>query len=173
MHTTETRPTYRAFAPRQLDRIAELGRLQVALGMIPYYMFVERDTGPRGYFSVPLVRGLEIFNRAYAQVSGLARTVWGPSMSATPGKVLVDGEMTVGDTGYLVLEILQGRDPERAGRVFLARHDPEAVWLDDLQPPEGEEEFFFAAPLRAMHEGRWQPGWKRDASAGERLQAAS
>ncbi|HWM16354.1 MAG TPA: hypothetical protein VNP97_07185, partial [Microbacterium sp.] len=30
---------------------------QVRLGAVPYYMFVERDTGPRDYFSVPLERG--------------------------------------------------------------------------------------------------------------------
>jgi L-lysine 2,3-aminomutase len=32
---------------------SEMWRLQVQLGAIPYYMFVERDTGPRGYFEVP------------------------------------------------------------------------------------------------------------------------
>ena len=66
-------------------------RTQVRQGMIPYYMFVERDTGPQDYFAVPLARGYEIFREAYQGVSGLARTVRGPSMSATPGKVCVDG----------------------------------------------------------------------------------
>ena len=42
-------------------------REQVQLGVVPYYMFVERDTGPRHYFEVPLARGLRIFNRAYAE----------------------------------------------------------------------------------------------------------
>ena len=32
-----------------------------------------------------------IFTRALRQVSGLGRTVRGPSMSCTPGKVLIDG----------------------------------------------------------------------------------
>lgn len=31
-------------------------RAQQQLGMIPYYMFVERDTGPQDYFAVPLAR---------------------------------------------------------------------------------------------------------------------
>ena len=31
-------------------------RTQHRMGMIPYYMFVERDTGPQDYFSVPLAR---------------------------------------------------------------------------------------------------------------------
>lgn len=154
------------------DAWAGMWRTQVALGMVPYYMFVERDTGPSQYFSVPLVRGLEIFNRAYAQVSGLARTVRGPSMSATPGKILVDGELTVDDSRYLVLKVLQGRDPDWVGRMFLARYDAAAAWLDELEPPEGEDEFFFAAPLRAMREGRWQPAWKGPRGVDETTRAA-
>ena len=63
---------------------SELWQEGVKLGMIPYYMFIERDTGARGYFEVPLARCYEIFRDAFQQVSGLARTVRGPSMSAFP-----------------------------------------------------------------------------------------
>jgi L-lysine 2,3-aminomutase len=70
---------------------AAMWRIQVQLGAVPYYMFVERDTGPKNYFEVPLARAYEIFRKAYRRVSGLGRTVRGPSMSATPGKVVVEG----------------------------------------------------------------------------------
>ena len=76
---------------------AELWRTGVRLGLIPYYMFVERDTGARNYFEVPLVRAYEIFKTAYSQVSGLCRSVRGPSMSAFPGKVRVLGVVTLRD----------------------------------------------------------------------------
>ena len=59
------------------DIWAALWRKQVALGAVPYYMFVERDTGPKNYFEVAGA-GVDIFSRAYNQVSGLARTVRGP-----------------------------------------------------------------------------------------------
>ena len=39
--------------------------LQVRLGMVPYYMFVERDTGARRYFEVPLARAVDIFRAAF------------------------------------------------------------------------------------------------------------
>ena len=39
----------------------QMWRTQVRMGMIPYYMFVERDTGPQDYFAVPLARGYDIF----------------------------------------------------------------------------------------------------------------
>jgi KamA family protein len=67
------------------DAWSEMWRMQVALGAVPYYMFVERDTGPKNYFEVPLAKALDVFTDAYSRVSGLARTVRGPSMSATPG----------------------------------------------------------------------------------------
>ena len=38
-------------------------------------MFVERDTGAKNYFEVPLAEAHRIFRDAYMQVSGLARTV--------------------------------------------------------------------------------------------------
>jgi hypothetical protein len=134
---------------------ADLWRLQVRLGAVPYYMFVERDTGPKGYFELPLARALEIFQGAYRQISGLARTVRGPSMSATPGKVRVVGTAELKGERVFVLEFLQGRDPAWVGRPFFARFDPKASWLDDLAPAFGEEHFFFEPALAEIRrEGR-------------------
>ncbi|VFQ46230.1 KamA family radical SAM protein [Desulfoluna butyratoxydans] len=116
---------------------------QVSLGAIPYYMFVERDTGPKEYFSVPLAEAYQIFTEAYSKVSGLARTVRGPSMSATPGKVLVDGIAEVGGQKLLALKFIQARDPEWVNKLFFAEYDEKAVWLDGLKPAFGEQRFFF------------------------------
>ena len=138
-------------------------REQVRLGAIPYYLFVERDTGPKHYFEVPLARALRIFTSAYSRVSGLARTVRGPSMSATPGKVLVDGVATIAGEKVFVLKMIQGRDLSWVNRVFFARFDSQAVWLDDLVPAFGEEEFFFASSQRSLQDGRWRPQWMQDA----------
>lgn len=122
---------------------AELWRTGVRLGAIPYYMFVERDTGPKGYFEVPLARAWEIFRDAYSQVSGLARTVRGPSMSAFPGKVLVDGVADVRGEKVFCLQLLQARDPDAVRRPFFAKYDKKATWLDQLKPAFGEDKFFF------------------------------
>lgn len=132
------------------DTWARMWSEQVRLGAVPYYMFVERDTGPRDYFEVPLGRGWTIFRDAYSAVSGLARTVRGPSMSATPGKVVVDGVSTVGNEQVFALRFLQARRPEWVGRPFFARFDPRATWLDQLQPAFGEGEFFFAQGMREI-----------------------
>jgi len=122
---------------------AEMWREQVRLGCVPYYMFVERDTGPKGYFEVPLAKAHDIFRRAFRQVTGLARTVRGPSMSATPGKVLVLGTQEVHGEKVFVLHFIRARNREWVGRPFFARFDPQATWLDDLRPAFGERRFFF------------------------------
>jgi len=126
---------------------AQLWRQQVQLGMVPYYMFVERDTGAKAYFEVPLARAYKVFTEAYSQVAGLCRTVRGPSMSALPGKVLVDGITEVAGEKVFVLKFLQGRDPMWANRVFFAQYDPKATWLTDLKPAFGEERFFYESAM--------------------------
>jgi L-lysine 2,3-aminomutase len=113
---------------------AWMWRAQVAMGMVPYYLFVERDTGPQKYFAVPLARCYEIFRDAYRTVSGLARTVRGPSMSATPGKVCIDGMAELAGEKVFVLHLIQARDPSLVGSPFFARFDADATWLSELRP---------------------------------------
>ena len=113
---------------------SSMWRTHHVLGMVPYYMFVERDTGPQDYFAVPLAEAYDIFQQAYSQVSGLCRTVRGPSMSAKPGKVAVDGVTEINGERYFVLHMIQARDPKLVGRPFFAHFDPRATWLDDLKP---------------------------------------
>ena len=131
---------------------ARLWSDEVKLGIYPYYMFVERDTGAKRYFEVPLVRAWEIYRDAMSGVSGLARTARGPSMSAGPGKVEVQGVATVHGQDVFVLRFIQGRNPAWVQRPFFARFDPEATWLDELEPAFGEREFFFEPEYRAMLE---------------------
>jgi len=138
---------------------ADLWRIQVQLGAVPYYMFVERDTGPKNYFEVPLARSLEIFRDAYAEVSGLARTVRGPSMSATPGKVVVEDIVDLHGERVFVLKFIQGRDPGWVGRTFFAKYDPAATWLTDLRPAFGQKHFFFKPALREIRQTGRAQAW--------------
>ena len=126
---------------------SEMWQEQVRLGCVPYYMFVARDTGAQHYFSVPLVRAWETFREALSSVSGIARTVRGPSMSADPGKVEVLGVTRAGGRKVIALRMLQGRNPEWTMRPFFAEYDEEATWLSDLRPAFGEMRFFFEDEL--------------------------
>ncbi len=143
------------------DVWARMWQKQVELGAIPYYMFVERDTGAKGYFEIPLWRALEIYKKAIQQVSGLARTVRGPSMSALPGKVQVDGVTEINGEMVYVLSFLQGRNPDWVKRPFFAKFDPEATWLNHLRPAFGEEHFFFEEELHLILENGNKYGWEK------------
>ncbi len=148
------------------DAWASLWQTGVRIGMIPYYMFVERDTGARNYFEVPLVRAYSIFKEAYSKVSGLSRSVRGPSMSAFPGKVRVLGVVTLRDlmdahvldtiresVGFdvmgdpdgplMVCDFIQARNPDWVRKPFFAELDESAVWFDDLRPAFGKQHFYF------------------------------
>jgi L-lysine 2,3-aminomutase len=125
------------------DVLADLWREERKLGCVPYYLFVERDTGARRYFELTLEEAYSLYRDAVSSVSGLVRTVRGPVMSATPGKVIIDGIADFSGEKVFVLRFLQGRDARWVGRPFFARFDETAVWFDDLEPAAGETSFFF------------------------------
>jgi L-lysine 2,3-aminomutase len=124
------------------DVWAEMWRQQVNLNCIPYYMFVERDTGARQYFDLPLVEAWRIFRKAYQQVSGVCRTVRGPSMSCTPGKVQILGVSIINGKKVFVLRFVQARNPDWVARPFFAEYDENATWFNHLKPAFGEKFFF-------------------------------
>ncbi len=125
------------------DDWAKMWQMQVSLGIIPYYMFVERDTGARHYFEVPLEKAWHIYREAQKQVSGVCRTARGPSMSASPGKVEVQGVTEINGEKVFALRFIQGRNPDWVQRPFFAKYDNKASWLDHLEPAFGEDKFFF------------------------------
>ena len=128
---------------------AKMWRKQANLGMIPYYMFIVRDTGARHYFEIPILEAWRIFHEAYKKVSGICRTVRGPSMSATPGKIQMLGPAKVANEDVMVLRFLQGRNPDWTTRPFFAKYDPNAYWLNDLKPAF-EEQFFYEKEMTDM-----------------------
>ncbi|NLJ00253.1 MAG: lysine 2,3-aminomutase [Bacteroidales bacterium] len=122
---------------------ADMWEEQVSQGLIPYYMFVARDTGSKAFFEVPLERAWNVFREAYRSVSGICRTVRGPSMSANPGKVHILGISEVRGEKVFVLSFIQCRNPDLVGIPFYAKYDPHASWFDELEPAFGDKEFFF------------------------------
>ncbi|MBU2491887.1 MAG: lysine 2,3-aminomutase [Bacteroidetes bacterium] len=132
------------------DVWAQMWRTQVNMGIIPYYFFVERNTGSKHYFATPLAEALEIYRNAYIQVSGLNRTVRGPSMSAAPGKVAIEGIAEINGEKVFVLNFLQGRNADWVKRPFFAKYDTKAIWLNELEPAFGEERFFFEDELEEL-----------------------
>ena len=125
----------------------ELWRKQLTLGLVPYYMFMERDTGARDYFAVPIIRALDIYHSAVSGLSGLARTARGPVMATSPGKIEVLGIVEIGGQRYFSLRFIQARKKNWENRHFLAGYSTTARWIDELTPAFAEQHFFFADQL--------------------------
>jgi len=123
---------------------------QVSQGIVPYYMFIARNTGAQDYFAVPLERAWQIFRSAFSSVSGICRTVKGPSMSTNVGKIRILGVIERNGEKHFALDFLQGREADWVGRPFFARYNPTAVWIDDLQPVPEEPHFFYEEDLTSM-----------------------
>jgi len=123
---------------------------QVELGCIPYYMFVERNTGSKNYFEIPLIQAYNTYRNAIIKTSGLSRTARGPVMSSLPGKVLINGIMEIRGEKVFQLMLIQGRNPEWCFKPFFAKYDPTATWLNELKPALGEKKFFYQDELDKM-----------------------
>ncbi|HOI88606.1 MAG TPA: hypothetical protein PLV51_12155, partial [Lentimicrobium sp.] len=72
-----------------------------------------------------------------------SKTVRGPVMSASPGKVHILGISEISGEKIFVLQFIQGRNPDWIRRPFFAKYDPGATWITDLTPAFGEEKFFW------------------------------
>ncbi|CAG8957385.1 hypothetical protein HYFRA_00010811 [Hymenoscyphus fraxineus] len=146
------------------DIWTEMWKKEVKLGMIPYYMFVERDTGAKEFFELPLAKVFKIYNETRSRVSGLARGAQGPSMSAKPGKVQILDivEHKDGRKSFLCT-FIQARHPAWVGRTFHAEYSETATWLDGdngLKPFDADKFFWedeYAALVKSQEgsSGQW------------------
>jgi len=68
-------------------------------------------------------------------------------MSALPGKVRICGTAEIRNEKVFVLEFLQSRNSDWSKRLFFAKYDRKATWLDQLKPAFGEKKFFYQEEL--------------------------
>lgn len=116
------------------DDWARIWKMQVKLGMIPYYMFIERETGPYNYFSIPLHEVYKIYQEAIKNSGSFAKTVTGPVMSASKGKVQILGIIKNPSDGkkYFMMQYVRHRDYRMTFAPFFMHYDPKATWVDQL-----------------------------------------
>ncbi|MEX0988083.1 MAG: lysine 2,3-aminomutase [Bacteroidales bacterium] len=116
----------------------EMWTKQVNLGLVPYYMFIERETGPYEYFGIPLARVFEIYQKAVKYTASLSKTATAPVMSAAKGKVQIMGvvENPLDQENYFMLQYVRHRDASKTYKPFFARYDEEATWFDQLEVVE-------------------------------------
>lgn len=123
---------------RNINDDAEIWRemwlKQVNLGMVPYYMFIERETGPYAYFELPIAQVYDIYRNAIKYTGSLAKTVTAPVMSASMGKVHVMGviDNPADNDRYFMMQYVRHRNVEETYKPFLTHYDEKATWFNQL-----------------------------------------
>ena len=110
----------------------DLWSKQVALGLIPYYMFMEADHNDEASFRIPLAKALDVFRTARSHTTGLARTVRGPVFMNDIHRVLLDGIVEIDHKKLFVLKCLQSPYPESEGQIKLIPYDENTRSAGDL-----------------------------------------
>lgn len=113
---------------------ARMWQRQVQLGLIPYYMFIERETGPYEYFSIPLADVYRMYQSAIRETGSFAKTVTGPVMSAAKGKVQIMGivKNPIDGNDYFMMQYVRHRDYRKTFNPFFMKYDERATWVDQL-----------------------------------------
>jgi lysine 2,3-aminomutase len=102
------------------------------IGCPPYYLFQGRPTAGNEPYTVPLVRGWQIFNEAMRRGSGLSRRARFV-MSHETGKIEVLGI----DNKHIYLRYHRAKDPVDRGRFMIYERNDDIFWFDELKPFEG------------------------------------
>jgi KamA family protein len=108
--------------------LSELFNKLSYIGVPPYYVFQCRPTQGNRTFSVPVERSYEIFERARANSSGLAKRAR-LAMSHTSGKVETIG---LTETHVFFKYIRAHRDSDNS-RFLIFERNPNAYWFDDYE----------------------------------------
>jgi len=103
--------------------LASLWKKQVHFGMVPYYLFVEFNYGPTGYFKLPIARVLEITQEALRNSCGLVKTIRGPVISDKQMKLCIEGTTEIAGNKMFVLKCINSHQPKNVGKVFFEQFD--------------------------------------------------
>lgn len=108
--------------------LSELFRSITRIGVIPYYLFQCRPvTGVKQHFQVPLVKGVEIVDKAKSMLSGPQKQ-FRYCMSHPAGKIEILGLL---DEKHMLFKFHQNKYPEDASMIFTVEMNDQATWLDD------------------------------------------
>jgi len=109
------------------EDLRKLLNLLTAVGNVPYYIFINRPTSGNKHFAVPLVKAFNIFSRAKAGMTGIAKRAR-MVLSHSSGKSEIVG---ISDD-KIYLRYHQARALEDESRIIEYQRNDEAYWIDEL-----------------------------------------
>jgi lysine 2,3-aminomutase len=127
--------------------LTELYQRLAWAGCPPYYLFQCRPTAGNEPYSIPIVRGWDIFRQTSMTGSGLARR---PRyvMSHETGKI----EILAVDEDHIYLRYHRAKRASDRGRFMIYRRNDRACWMNDLEPANEDIPIFDPSPPLALDE---------------------
>lgn len=98
---------------------AKMWTKQIALGIIPFYMFMESDHNQESCFRIQPKEALEIFRNAKKRIPTIATTVTGPVYMNNIHRIVLDDVIKVDEKEFYVHRYLQSPYSEKEGKVEL------------------------------------------------------
>jgi len=110
------------------ENLCTLMNLLTSVGNVPYYIFINRPTSGNKPFAVPIVKAFNIFSRAKAGMTGIAKRAR-MVMSHSSGKSEIVGI----SEDKIYLRYHQARALEDESKIMEYERDDEAYWIDELE----------------------------------------
>ncbi len=129
------------------DTLAALFTKCAQVGMPPYYVFQCRPTRGNAHFKTTFIDGIDIYEGAKKQVSGLAKRARYVGSHAS-GKI----EILCYDNDYIYFKYHQSKDPKYYSQSFKLPRKDEATWWDDWMP-DGESFTLDTCPVVELGSG--------------------
>lgn len=103
---------------------------EVAMGIVPYYLFIESSTDFTDFFKLPLIKALEIYNEATCSISGLARTLRGPVLTCKSKKILIDGLVENSGESKIILKCIQSPVSSEVNSIKIKEYFENSYFID-------------------------------------------
>ncbi len=117
------------------------------VGVAPYYFFQCRPTKGNAHFKTTLIDGIDMFESAKKQISGLGKRARYAGSHAS-GKI----EILAYDEKYIYFKYHQSKDPKYYGQFFKLPRKDDATWWDDWMP-DGESFTIDKCPVVELGSG--------------------
>lgn len=113
--------------------IQQLLKEEVKLGIVPYYLYLDADSGPREYFRVPFASAFKIIKDAQQNLSGFVRTLRGPVIQDSGNKILISDIIDFNTEKFFIFKYLHSTEPQKNGLSFFTSYNESATRLCHLQ----------------------------------------
>jgi len=132
-------------AQNWIDLANILGMMSVGF----HSMYCARPTGEHHYYTAPLAKIEQIFNRIYRSLSSINRPSRHISMTISAGKLAILGTSIINGEQCFALKFTEARNMEWMDRVFHAKFDELENKVDFLTPLDTDK-FFFEEELQTI-----------------------